>query len=54
MPWGSRCVAEGIETEHQALEVARLGCDLAQGFLFARPGPAEALNGAGRAQRPVE
>ena len=51
---GLEVLAEGIETEHQALEVARLGCDLGQGFLFARPGPAEALQGAGSARRPVE
>jgi diguanylate cyclase (GGDEF)-like protein/PAS domain S-box-containing protein len=30
-------VAEGVETPGQAAELQRLGCDLAQGFLLARP-----------------
>jgi EAL domain-containing protein (putative c-di-GMP-specific phosphodiesterase class I) len=30
-------VAEGIETEVQARELARLGCTHAQGYLFSRP-----------------
>jgi len=33
-------VAEGVETEAQAAALVRLGCELAQGFLYARPGPA--------------
>lgn len=37
-------VVEGIETAEQACEVRRLGADQAQGFLFARPGPADALD----------
>ncbi len=31
--------AEGIETETQLASLQRLGCDRAQGFLFARPAP---------------
>jgi EAL domain-containing protein (putative c-di-GMP-specific phosphodiesterase class I) len=34
-------VAEGVETEAQAAQVAALGCDRAQGFLYARPLSAE-------------
>ena len=30
-------VAEGIETDHQAIELERLGCTHAQGYLFSRP-----------------
>jgi diguanylate cyclase (GGDEF)-like protein/PAS domain S-box-containing protein len=47
-------VAEGIERGDQAAEVVRMGCDLAQGYHFARPvSPkrvAELLAGGGRVQ----
>jgi len=36
-------VAEGIETQEQASMLRNLGCDYGQGFLFARPLPAEKL-----------
>ncbi|MBT9556387.1 MAG: response regulator [Myxococcales bacterium] len=36
---GIGVVAEGIETEAECAVVTRLGCDLLQGYLFARPGP---------------
>ena len=36
---GSKCVAEGIETEAEAATVTRLGCELLQGYLFGEPGP---------------
>ena len=34
---GMRTVAEGVETVEQADRLQTLGCDAAQGFLFARP-----------------
>jgi len=34
---GMEALAEGIETEEQRAFLASLGCDLGQGFLFARP-----------------
>jgi diguanylate cyclase (GGDEF)-like protein len=37
---GFGVVAEGIETERQAERLGELGCDLGQGYLFARPMPA--------------
>jgi predicted signal transduction protein with EAL and GGDEF domain len=40
---GLRTVAEGIEDDEQRRAVRALGCDLARGYLFARPMPAEAL-----------
>ncbi len=36
-------VAEGVETEAQAAALRSLGCDFAQGFLYARPVPQEDL-----------
>ncbi len=36
-------VAEGIETPGQAAVLRRLGCETGQGFLFARPVPAEQI-----------
>ena len=40
---GLRVVAEGVETEEQASALRREGCDLMQGFLYARPMSAEAF-----------
>lgn len=38
---GAKVVAEGVETEAQREMLADLRCDAAQGYLFARPMPAE-------------
>jgi diguanylate cyclase (GGDEF)-like protein/PAS domain S-box-containing protein len=37
-------VAEGIETPEQAEVLRELGCDIGQGFLFAKPLPAEQMD----------
>jgi EAL domain-containing protein (putative c-di-GMP-specific phosphodiesterase class I) len=37
---GVLVVAEGIETAAERDALLDLGCDLLQGYLFARPGPA--------------
>lgn len=36
---GILIVAEGVETEAERHTLVELGCDLLQGYLFARPGP---------------
>ncbi len=42
---GLRSIAEGIETPHQLDRLRQLGCDQAQGYLFARPmAPDDAAN----------
>jgi EAL domain-containing protein (putative c-di-GMP-specific phosphodiesterase class I) len=40
---GLETVAEGIETIAQVDRLRALGCDLAQGFYFSKPGPPEAF-----------
>jgi diguanylate cyclase (GGDEF)-like protein len=40
---GLAVVAEGVETPGQLRTLERLGCDLVQGFLFARPVPASSV-----------
>lgn len=39
---GLACVAEGIETKEQSLEMQKLGCEYGQGYYFAKPGPLNA------------
>jgi diguanylate cyclase (GGDEF)-like protein len=38
-------VAEGVETPEQLSQLKALGCDLAQGYLFSRPQPPDAIDG---------
>jgi diguanylate cyclase (GGDEF)-like protein len=52
--FGLHTIAEGVETERQREVLAGLGCRAAQGYLFAEPLPAgavDALLGAGAAAR---
>jgi diguanylate cyclase len=41
---GLLAIAEGIESDGQLKSLRELGCDLAQGFLFARPAPPEQID----------
>ena len=36
-------IAEGVETEAQAVQLRAMGCDLLQGYLFSRPIPFDQL-----------
>jgi EAL domain-containing protein (putative c-di-GMP-specific phosphodiesterase class I) len=40
---GLVAIAEGIESEGQLASLRGLDCDQAQGYLFARPAPAEEI-----------
>ena len=42
---GMTVIAEGVEDASQLAAITRLGCDLVQGYLFARPMPPEAVSG---------
>jgi len=52
---GLVCVAEGVETKEQALDLGRQGCHLVQGFLYGKAVPARdvaALYDARRREKP--
>lgn len=40
---GIRAIAEGVESSDQLVSLEGLGCDLAQGFLFARPAASDVI-----------
>jgi len=42
---GIQTVAEGVETIEQAVFVKSQGCDIGQGYLYGRAGPAETVAG---------
>jgi diguanylate cyclase (GGDEF)-like protein len=48
---GLRSVAEGVETEEQLSQLREIGCDLAQGYYFARPLSIAALRDLLQAQQ---
>jgi len=50
---GLRIIAEGIEEAAQADRLRGLGCELGQGFFFARPVEASAIEAAMAAERPA-
>jgi EAL domain-containing protein (putative c-di-GMP-specific phosphodiesterase class I) len=37
-------VAEGVESEAQAVQLKELGCELAQGYHFMKPLPPQAVS----------
>jgi diguanylate cyclase len=52
---GLKVVAEGIETEEAAVRLRKFGCDIAQGYWYAKPMPLAAFEAwlAGKERVPV-
>jgi diguanylate cyclase (GGDEF)-like protein len=50
---GLRVLAEGIEDEHAWQELARLGCDMAQGYYLGRPVPPDEIAALARVLPPL-
>jgi EAL domain-containing protein (putative c-di-GMP-specific phosphodiesterase class I) len=52
---GLKVVAEGIETEEAAVRLRKFGCDIAQGYWYAKPMPLAAFETwlAGKERVPV-
>src|SRR5438270_5707147 len=50
---GLSTVAEGVESAEELARLQQLGCDLVQGFYFAKPLTADAIDGLMRAGREV-
>src|SRR5829696_2869238 len=48
--FGLKTVAEGIETWHESHKLQAVGCDIGQGYLFAKPMPLGQLIGMMRAR----
>jgi len=43
--FGLKTVAEGIETPHESHKLEAIGCQIGQGYLFAKPMPKAQLLG---------
>jgi EAL domain-containing protein (putative c-di-GMP-specific phosphodiesterase class I) len=48
--FGLKTVAEGIESSHESHKLQALGCDIGQGYLFAKPMSKAQLIGVTRRQ----
>jgi EAL domain-containing protein (putative c-di-GMP-specific phosphodiesterase class I) len=40
---GHEVIAEGVETQEQAVALSGIGCEIVQGYYFSRPVPAEKI-----------